>query len=395
MSVKYGKFEIPEAIVFDEESATPTFARFVAEPFERGFGHTVGNSMRRMLLSSLEAPAVVSVHLEGVPHEYMAVEGIVEDMTNIVLNIKGALFRRLPSGDDARSRDSRIITQVLDITQDDLDNNKGEYKVTLGDVVKDGVFEVVNPDLHLFTVTKPMKKQVDLRVAMGRGYVPSERITVSDRLVDEILVDAIFSPVRKVNYYVENTRVGQDTDFDRLVLEVTTDGRITPKEAVGFAAQIAIKHFHVFDNIQAEALTFDEGGAEEDTEHNEIMDKLALRVDEIELSVRSTNCLAGASIETIAELVSIPERKMLEFRNFGKKSLNEIKAKLAEMGLSLGMDLTRYGIDPNNVKGAMQAYLELKKDRKGAKAGGTEEELSMTEEIVDVEDEVEDEEESD
>lgn len=366
MSVKYGKFEMPQKITLDEESASNRYGRFIAEPFERGFGHTVGNSMRRMMLSALEAPAIISVRFEGVPHEYMAIEGIVEDMINIILNLKGALFRKLPIDESPYSRESRILTNLLHITREDLDKGDGQCDVTLGDIIKDSNFEIVNPDLHLFTVTKPIKRQIDLRVAFGRGYVPSERHVIRDKASDEILVDAAFSPVRLVNYFVENTRVGQDTDFDRLIFEVTTDGRVTPTEALSFAAQIGLKHFGVFSQIESYQLTFDEGGGESDSDRDEMMEKLGLRIDEIELSVRSTNCLSGANIETIAELVSIPERKMLEFRNFGKKSLNEIKAKLNEMGLHLGMDLIRYGITTENAKDKIRQYLEEKKGRKEA-----------------------------
>jgi DNA-directed RNA polymerase subunit alpha len=364
MSVKYGKFEMPQRITVDEETATDSYARFVAEPFDRSFGHTIGNSMRRMMLSSLEAPAIISLRIEGVPHEYMAMEGIVEDMTNIVLNFKGALLRKLPMEDDPSARDTRILTTVLEISQEDLDKNKGQYRVTLGDVIKEGNYSVVNPELHLFTVTKPMKRQIDLKVAIGRGYVPSERHNIHDRTTDEILLDAAFSPVRLVNYYVENTRVGQDTDYDRLILEVTTDGRITPQEALSFAAQICVKHFDVFQRVKAHALNFDEGTSLGDSDLDEMMEKLTLRIDEIELSVRSTNCLSGANIETIAELVSIPERKMLEFRNFGKKSLNEIKAKLTEMGLSLGMDLSKFGMSNDNVKEKIRQYQEEKRGKR-------------------------------
>lgn len=364
MSVKYGKFEMPQTITVEEATATPTFARFIAEPFERGFGHTVGNSMRRMMLTSLEAPAIISLRMEGVPHEYMAIEGIAEDMTNIILNLKNALLRKLPMDDMPNSRDYRVLTTVVEVTQGDLDKKKGQVVITLGDIVNDGNYEVVNPELPLFTVTKPMKRQIDLKVAIGRGYVPSERHVVRDRAIDEILIDAAFSSVRLVNYYVENTRVGQDTDFDRLILEVTTDGRITPVEAVTFAAQISVKHFEVFNRIKSHSLVFDEGLGQGDNDRDEMMEKLSLRIDEIELSVRSTNCLSGANIDTIAELVSIPERKMLEFRNFGKKSLNEIKAKLHEMGLSLGMDLNRYGITPENVKDHMRKYHEEKKGKR-------------------------------
>lgn len=367
MSVKYGKFELPQQISIDEQSATKTYARFVAEPFERGFGHTVGNSMRRMMLSSLEAPAIISLRIEGIPHEYMAIEGISEDMTNIILNLKGALLRKLPMDNESHSREPRFVTTVLEITQDDLDQNKGQYNVTLGDILQDGTFEVVNPELHIFTVTKPMRRQVDLRIAFGRGYVPSERHVLRDKTADEILMDSAFSPVRLVNYYVENTRVGQDTDLDRLILEVTTDGRVTPVEALAFASQIGLKHYEVFNTIESPELSFDSGIGEGAGDQDEIIEKLCLRIDEIELSVRSTNCLSGANIETIAELVSIPERKMLEFKNFGKKSLNEIKEKLHEMSLSLGMDLTPYGITQENVKEKIRQFQEERKGRKGYK----------------------------
>lgn len=364
MSVKYGKFELPQRIVLDEETATQNFGRFIIEPFDRGFAHTVATTMRRTLLSAIEAPAIVSLRFEGAPHEYMGVDGITEDMTNIVLNFKGALLRRLPMDDVPGSRDLRIVTATLDVTREDLDKGNGQCRITLGDLIKEGLFEVVNPDLHLFTVAKPMRRQVDLRVAIGRGYVPSERHLIRDKTSDEILIDAAFSPVRLVTYVVENTRVGQDTDFDRLILEIHTDGRSTPSEALGFAAQIAQKHFEVFNKAKTEQMVFDEGLSERNTDQDELMEKLALRIDEIELSVRSTNCLSGANIETIAELVSIPERRMLEFRNFGKKSLNEIKAKLTEMGLSLGMDLSPYGITQDNLKEKLRHYLEERKGRR-------------------------------
>lgn len=365
MSVKYGKFEMPQRIFADQEEAGANFARFVAEPFERGFGHTIGNSLRRMMLSSLEAPAIISVRIEGIPHEYMAIEGIAEDMTNIILNLKGALLRKLPTDEAPNSRETRMLTSIVEVTQDDLDRHNGQYSVTLGDVVQEGNFDVVNSFLHLFTVTKPMRRQIDLRVAFGRGYVPSERHVVRDKASDEILIDAAFSPVRLVNYFVENTRVGQDTDFDRLILEVTTDGRITPAEALSFAVQIGLKHFEVFNEFNHNySLSFDQKDGEREGDQDELLDKLSLGIDEIELSVRSANCLTGANIETLAELVCIPERRMLEFRNFGKKSLNEIKAKLNEMGLHLGMDLNRFGIGPDNVKERIKQIREEKKRKK-------------------------------
>jgi DNA-directed RNA polymerase subunit alpha len=229
--------------------------------------------------------------------------------------------------------------------------------VTLGDLLGDSDFDVVNPDQPIFTVTKPMMKRVDLKIAIGRGYVPSERHVMKEKVIDEILLDSAFSPVRLVNYFVENTRVGQDTDFDRLILEVTTDGRLSPDEALGFAVQIAITHFEVFLLLKAHDITFDQGAIELSTDRDSILQKLVLKINEIELSVRSTNCLAGANIETIGELVVMPESEMLKFRNFGKKSLSEIKAKLEELGLSLGMDLSRIGITRDNVKQVLIEYL--------------------------------------
>lgn len=368
MSLKYGKFELPTNIILEEENSSRTFGRFIAEPFERGFGHTIGNAMRRMMLSSIEAPAIIAVRIQGVPHEYMAIEGVIEDMTNIVLNLKGALLRKLPSTDEANSKEQRIITSNIEVTQEMLDAHKGQVSIKLGDIIKVGNFEVVNPQLHLFYVTKPMKKQIDVRVAFGRGYVPSERHNILDKASDDILIDACYSPVRLVSYYVENTRVGQDTDFDKLIMDVTTDGRITPREAVSFAAQIATHHFEVFNKMKTIEVSFEDGEDMADTDDEEILEKLSYNIDEIELSVRSTNCLQGANIETIAELVIIPERKMLEFRNFGKKSLNEIKAKLQEMGLSLGMDLKRFDITLENVKDKVKALREeVKRKKNGAR----------------------------
>lgn len=361
MSVKYGRFEMPQDIKVESESPKSNSGRFIAEPFEKGFGHTLGHSLRRMLLSAIESPAIISVRLEGVPHEYMAVDGIVEDMTNIVLNLKGALLRKIPTDDEHFSRDTRVLTNIIEVTQSDIDKNKGQVVITLGDVVPEGYFEVVNPTLPIFTVTKPTKRQIDLRVAFGRGYTSSERLVVRDKSSDEILIDAAFSPVRLVNYSIENTRVGQDTDFDKLIIDITTDGRITPAEALSFASQIGLKHFEVFGKFKNLNINFDEGLDGNNGDQDELLDKLLLRIDEIELSVRSTNCLSGANIETIAELVSIPERKMLEFRNFGKKSLNEIKAKLTDMNLHLGMELSRFGITADNVKEKVRYYHEERK----------------------------------
>lgn len=360
MTVKYGKFELPTKIKKDESARRANHARFIAEPFEKGFGHTVGNALRRILLTAMEAPAIMSVRIEGVPHEYTAIEGIIEDMTHIILNFKSALLRKLPTEEQNVSREPRVISKLLDVTGDMLDKNSGHYVVTLKDIMGNSDFDIVNPDLPLFTVTKPFVKKIDLKIGFGRGYVPSERLAAAGHAVDEIIIDAAFSPVRLVNYYVENTRVGQDTDFDRLILDVTTDGRVSPEEALSFATQIGILHFEVFEQLKQHTITFDSETIEENTDRDALIAKLALKINEIELSVRSTNCLSGANIETIGELVIMPESEMLKFRNFGKKSLNEIKAKLEEMGLSLGMDLSRFGITRDNVRQLIDDYLAQK-----------------------------------
>lgn len=357
MAVRYGKFELPSKIKIDEASRKTNFVRFIAEPFERGYGHTVGNALRRVMLSSLEAPSIVSVRIEGISHEYMAMEGIIEDMTHIVLNLKNALLRKLPMSDESHSRDTKHLSHTLDVTADMLDKNGGQYVVTLKDFLGKVDFDIVNPELPIFTVTKPMCRKLDARIAIGRGYVPSERHVLPNKAADEIVIDSAFSPVRLVNYFVENTRVGQDTDYDRLILEVTTDGRVSPVEALGFATQIGMVHLQVFEQVKEFALTFDSGEEQMSSDRDLLMSKLVLKINEIELSVRSTNCLAGADIDTIAELVIMPESEMLKFRNFGKKSLNEIKAKLEEMGLSLGMDLSKFGINRDNVKQIIQEYL--------------------------------------
>ena len=360
MGVKYGRFELPEKIRIEEDTNEDVFLKFIAEPFERGFGYTVGNALRRIMLSSLEAPAIISVMLEGVPHEYTAIDGVIEDMTHIILNIKSGLIRKLPLEEKGDTRDQRVIYNNLEVTHEMLEKGGGSYVVKFGDLIKTDDFEVLNKDLPIFTATKPLSKKVAFRVAFGRGYMPSERHFVEERLVDEILIDSAFSPVRLVNYYVEKTRVGQDTDYDRLVLEVTTDGRVTPKEALTFSTQIAFSHFQVFDELKFQSIIFDKEEEKEVSERDVMLNKLSLKINEIELSVRSTNCLVQANIDTIAELVVMMESEMLRFRNFGKKSLNEIKAKLDELGLHLGMDLSKYGINKENVRQCIKDFINEK-----------------------------------
>ena len=349
MSVKYGKFELPAKIRIEESETVEDFTKIIAEPLERGFGHTLGNALRRIMLTSLEAPAVLSLKIEGAPHEYMGVEGIIEDMTHIILNVKNILLRRLAI-DEPGTKSIRNITYDLEVSQSMLDEGNGQYVVNVENLFGHTEFELVNPEMPLFTVTKPMTKKIVFKVGYGRGYLPSEMQHLPDKSVDEIYIDSIFSPVRLVKYHVENCRVGGETDMDRLVLEIKTDGRVTAKEAVSFATQIGILHFSIFDEMKFETVIYEEEKEEEVANDDTLLNKLGLKINEIELSVRSTNCLAQADIDTIAELVIMPEQDMLKFRNFGKKSLNEIKAKLEEMGMYLGMNLSAYGITKENVK---------------------------------------------
>lgn len=361
-SLLYDKFELPETVkmmpVDGNVNSVDKVARFVAEPLEKGMGHTLGNALRRALLIGLEAPAIISFSMTGVLHEYMAIEGIVEDVTNIVLNLKGALLKKYPLQDSEDGRATRMLKVVLSIDASDLAAGGGQRLVTLADLLQSGEFEAVNPEHVIFTVTKPMQLEISLRVAFGRGYAPSERIVIENKGVYEIILDAAFSPVVLVNYFVEDTRVGQDTDFDRLVLQVETDGRVSPKEALAFSTQILTKHFSVFEKMDERKIVFEEAVAIEKENKDDILHKLILGINEIELSVRSTNCLSNANIETIGELVIMPEPRLLQFRNFGKKSLSEIKNKLKEMKLELGMDLSQFGVGLDNVKEKMKWYAE-------------------------------------
>ncbi len=350
----YGKFEMPLSIRMDQETKSNTFGRFIAEPFERGFGHTLGNAMRRILLTSLEAPAILSVRIEGVSHEFTAIPGVIEDMTIIILNLKEALLRLLPlQKENVDIREIKTLSKVIDITQEMITKAKGAYPVRLKDILDpSSSFEMINSEQLIFTVTKPFQRRMDLRVGFGRGYVPSERQEGFQKIMDEILIDSIFSPVRLVTYFIENTRVGHVTDFDRLVLDVTTDGRVTPEEALSYATQIGIEHFKVFDSLRTHDVVFEQEKQQKNKDRDELLSKLALRINEVELSVRSANCLASANIETIGELVMMSEADLLKFRNFGKKSLTEIKDKLALLGLRLGMEneLKEYGFTKENIK---------------------------------------------
>ena len=328
MAKRLGKFELPNRLVRVEETATPTFACFVADPFEKGFGHTIGNALRRVLLSSIEGAAIASVKIEGVSHEFQNCDGIIEDVTEIVLNLKKVLLK-------TESREP--VTLHLDVTK------IGE--VVAGDIEPNAAVTIVNPEQVICTLTKERRFQAELKVVVGRGYRLAEDNKEEDQPIGVIPIDSLFSPVTLVKYTVENTRVGKMTDFDKLFLEITTDGRITPEDALKEATVILLHHLELFDRFTSEEIEFEDKKREAGEEQNRLRKLLNMSVNEIELSVRAANCLNNANILTVGELARKTEAEMLKYRNFGKKSLNEIKAKLEQLGLSLGMKIDERLLD--------------------------------------------------
>jgi DNA-directed RNA polymerase subunit alpha len=313
-------FQIPIKTEVDKESLTATYGRFTAEPFERGFGTTVGNSLRRVLLSSLTGAAVTSVRIEGVLHEFSTIPGVTEDVTDIILNIKKIRFRLHADK-----------TKTIHLRK------KGPGVAKAGDIEHDADLDILSPELHLATLDKGATVDMEMVVKRGRGYVPAERNKDEEMAIGVIPVDAIYSPVTRVNYLVENARVGRMTDYDKLILEIWTDGSISPEDALSAAALIVRGHLDIFIGVKDMEETLARPAAEEAiTESNK---NLLRSVNELELSVRAANCLKNANIKTIADLVQKTEADMLRTKNFGKKSLNEIKEILTEMGLSLGMKL--------------------------------------------------------
>ncbi len=304
------------------EERSDNYGKFMCEPLERGFGITLGNSLRRILLSSLQGAAITAVKIEGALHEFMHLPDVVEDVTDIILNLKEVVLRM----HDSKSRVLRL-------------DKEGEGKVTAKDIsLTDGV-EGLNPDHHIATLSRGGKIHMELYVGMGRGYVPAEKNKSATMPVGVIPIDSLFAPVRKVNYTVTNARVGQQTDFDKLNLEVWTNGAIRPDDAVAFAAKIMKEQLTIFINFEEQPEPVD---APVNEEQEKLNDNLWRTVDELELSVRSANCLQNANIKYIGELVQKTEAEMLKTKNFGRKSLKEIKEILAEMGLSLGMKLDNW-----------------------------------------------------
>lgn len=310
----------PKRLVADLETLTYNYGKFIAEPLERGFGITLGNSLRRILLSSLLGTGIISVKIDRIQHEFSTIPGVVEDVTEIILNLKQVRLK---------ANINEPVTLYLDA--------QGDCEVTAADIQPNNLVEIINPDQHIATLDRGAKLNMELVAGSGRGYVQANNNKyLEQQVIGVIPIDAAFSPVRKANFYVDETRVGSMTNFERLTLEVWTDGSITAKEAIGEAANILTEHIQMF-------VDFDETYIEEEEEIDEEAEKrktfLAKPVAELELSVRSSNCLEAANIATIRDLVTKTESDMLKYRNFGRKSLNEIKDILADMGLSFGMVL--------------------------------------------------------
>jgi DNA-directed RNA polymerase subunit alpha len=330
MRIRWKGLELPTRVVLDPATGTPTYGQFVAEPFERGFGVTIGNSLRRILLSSLEGAAVTGVKIEAVLHEFSSVDGIIEDVTDLILNVKGLIVR-------LEGNEPRVVSVEA--------SEAGP--VTAAQIKTDPNVQVVNTGHHLVTLSKKMDFRMDLRVEKGRGYVTAEENTPEgDQEVGYIPVDSHFSPVVRVRYRTEDTRVGQRTNYDRLLLEIWTNGTVAPDMALVEAAKIMRKHLNPFveyfqpgEEVGAEEAVIEEAVAGAEEYVSELERKLAMPIAQLELSVRASNCLESENIMTVGQLVRLSEDDLLAIRSFGKTSLREVKRKLADLGLSLGMDL--------------------------------------------------------
>jgi DNA-directed RNA polymerase subunit alpha len=325
MDLRKRGFQLPEKIRFDEETLTDTYGKLTAEPLDRGFGTTIGNALRRVLLSSIEGASVTAVKIQGALHEFATIDGIKEDVIDIILNLKKLRFKLYTDG-------KKVATIKV----------KGPKVVTGSDIEGDASFEVLNPAQIIATLERGALFEAEMHIKKGKGYVPSELNKEEELPVDVMAVDSVFSPVKKVNFTLEKARVGRATDYDKLVMEIWTDGSITPEKALSQAASIIIEHMELFlleeERERGEVSSVSEGSEVQSLGENPVFnDNLLKSVDELELSVRANNCLKNASIKTIADLVQKTEHEMLKTKNFGRKSLNEIKEILYSMGLRLGM----------------------------------------------------------
>lgn len=311
---------MPQSLVKDKETATETYAKFVVEPFESGYGHTLGNALRRVLLSSIEGSAITSIQIDGVQHEFQTIPNVVEDVVEIILNLKKVQF-------ETHDHDTHTVS---------INVNK-EGAITAADIQSTNTCKVLTPKQHIATLDKKMKFSAEFTVRKGRGFATGDENKYAEQAIGVIAIDSIFTPVIRVKYAVEATRVGQRTDYDKLVLEVWTDNRITPDDALKQSVAILGHHFDVFKG--ADEFEIDKSEKPVSQENTKLRQQLSMSVNEIELSVRAANCLNNANITTVGQLAQKSEVEMLKYRNFGKKSLNEIKDKLEELGLGLGMKL--------------------------------------------------------
>ncbi len=318
--------QMPERIELDESSYTTTFGRFIIQPLERGYGVTLGNALRRVLLSSLPGAAITAIKIDGVLHEFSTIPGVAEDVTEMVLNLKGVRFKL------HNKKPDKVVIAF-----------KGAGTFTAADIQRasnEVDFEVLNPEHHIATLSKEANFSIELRIGRGKGWVPAEENKFPDMPIGTIPIDSIFNPIKNVRYIVDSTRVGQRTDFEKLIMEVTTDGSITPDDALTIAARLMRDHIQLFINFEIEEEA--EEGEVEDQEIARIRQLLKTSVDELELSVRSQNCLRAAGIKTIGDLVSKDESEMLKYRNFGRKSLTELTKILESRNMRFGMDISKY-----------------------------------------------------
>lgn len=321
--MKLKNFQTPRGVVIEDDTVTDGYSKFVIEPLERGYGTTIGNSIRRVLLSSLPGAAVVGVRIDGVAHEFSTMPNVVEDVAEIILNLKG--LRLILHSDEPK-------TLMLEA--------EGKGDVTAEDIQTDMDVEFLNPDLHIASLDEGGQLRMEIHVDNGRGYVIAEQNKIPDQPIGVIPMDSMFSPVTRVNFQVENTRIGQRTDYDRLVLEIWTDASVIPQDALSTASQILRNHLQLFISIEDQFIS--EPDEEVDEKFEEIKKLLRMNVEELELSVRSSNCLRAADIKTLADLVQKSETEMLKYRNFGRKSLTELSQILQAMDLAFGMDIDEY-----------------------------------------------------
>lgn len=340
MDLKKIGFQLPDTIRFDEETLTDTYGKLIAEPLERGFGTTLGNALRRVLLSSIEGAAVTAVKIPGALHEFSTIKGVKEDVVDIILNMKKLRFKLYANG-------KKVATIKV----------KGPKSVTGEDIQSDASFDILNPEQVIATLDKDSTFEVEMYLKKGKGYVPAEFNKEEDLPVNMIVVDSVFTPIKKVNFTVEKARVGRATDYDRLIMEIWTDGSITPEKSISQAASILIEHLNLFvieeEELEEEGVSFEQSRLVHSSNEEPVFNSNLLKsVEELELSVRSYNCLKNANIKTIADLVQKTEQEMLRTKNFGRKSLNEIKEILHGMGLRLGM---RVDLDALNREAVLQS----------------------------------------